>query len=85
MSINLDEIKPENQSPTPAADKYAPPKIRKDMLTAIEAEISRTPLDEIAGRIARLTYGELKDLASGIAGDADKIWEWAFAKAEKRK
>jgi hypothetical protein len=36
-------------------------------LKALERELSRTPLDEIAGLVRQLTYGEMVELASQIA------------------
>jgi hypothetical protein len=64
---------PQPQPPT-MVDNFAPPSTRT-MLANIEKELSRTPLEEIYVRLAKLTYGELKQFAQEIQGDADKIWE----------
>ena len=58
-------------------EAFSPPHERS-RLALIEQELSRTPLEEIAGRLAKLTYGEMKELSQGIKAENDAIWDWAI-------
>lgn len=83
MSIFTEDRLPRDVT-TKSPNDYAPP-TERSRLASLEAELKHGPLDEISNRLSRLTYGEMKEFAAGIGGDPDKVWEWAFAKAEKRK
>jgi hypothetical protein len=72
------------QTADDSAKAYAPPSTRQ-MLTAIEAELSRKPLDEIAARLAKLTYGEMIELTNGLKAEANVVWEWAVNRCASEK
>ena len=36
-----------------------------------------SPVTDIAMKLMRLTYGELKEVAEGVHAEPDKVWEWA--------
>jgi hypothetical protein len=55
---------------------YAPPDERT-RLHKLASELDRRPLQEIAFRLAHLTYGEMVEYCEGIGGDPAKVWEWA--------
>ena len=61
--------------PTNGGD-YAPP-IERERLHKLANELDRRPLQEIAFRLAHLTYGEMVEYCEGIGGDPAKVWEWA--------
>ena len=63
--------------PRQEPEAFAPPN-QRSILAAVESELSRKPLDEIAARIARLTYGEMKEFCAGIEHEnVDTVWDWA--------
>jgi len=55
---------------------YAPP-TERDRLHKLANELDRKPLQEIAFRLAHLTYGEMVEYCEGIGGDPAKVWDWA--------
>jgi hypothetical protein len=64
----------------PTMNDFSPP-AERERLTKLESELSRTALDEIAYRLSRLTYGEMKEYCEGTACDPDKVWQWATQRA----
>ena len=66
--------------PQRTAEDYAPPE-RREMLNALANELSRKPLDEIAARLTKLTWGEMEELAKGIkCATSQDIWDWSTAR-----
>jgi hypothetical protein len=55
---------------------FTPPQER-ERLHKLASELDRRPLQEIAFRLAHLTYGEMVEYCEGIGGDPAKVWEWA--------
>jgi hypothetical protein len=62
-------------------EAFAPPAERV-RLAEIERELSRSPLDEIAARLAQLTYGDMKQYCEGTASECDKVWAWATGRGK---
>lgn len=56
---------------SPEVRKFAPPERRP------------SPVDEIAQRATKLTYGELKELAEGFKAEPDAVWTWAVARVKE--
>ena len=55
-------------------------------LSALEEELARKPLEEIAERFSNLTYGDMIALSEGIGADPAKVWEWCtnYGKGNRR-